>query len=195
MKSADLGRKKLILAAAAGLFRRTGVRRTTVADIAEEAQISVGSVYLEFAGKDAIVAALSRECFGQVLTEMREAVAAAPSPSDALHRALQIRSEALHRHSASAPFAKDLIDCGACGAVRDAVRGFERAEQALIQGLLEAGEKSGEFELVDRSDVVAGTLLRLLERLGPAHESDLSGRSLEREIGRAVELLVRSVRA
>ncbi|MEM6531547.1 MAG: helix-turn-helix domain-containing protein [Myxococcota bacterium] len=193
--AADTGRKAQILATAAALLKRAGYRGTTVADIAEEARISVGSVYLEFSGKDAIIAELSRECFTHVLREIDRAVADAESGPRALQVAFEVRTLELHRQSASAPFAKELLHCGACSAVADSARAFARQELERVQRILEAGEKAEEFELIDRADVVAGTLLRLLDRLGPTHESTLTGRSLEREIERAVELLVRSVLA
>ncbi|MEM6731610.1 MAG: hypothetical protein AAF658_08640, partial [Myxococcota bacterium] len=63
-----------------------------------------------------------------------------------------------------------------------------------VQELLEQGERQGAFELTDRADVVAGTILRLLDRLGPIHERALKGRSLEREVRRACELIVNGLR-
>ena len=52
-------RSDQILDAAERLLRHYGRNKTTVSDIAREAGIAVGSVYLEFETKDAIVAALS----------------------------------------------------------------------------------------------------------------------------------------
>ncbi|QVQ50869.1 TetR/AcrR family transcriptional regulator [Spiractinospora alimapuensis] len=52
-----------ILTAAAALFVRYGVAKTTVDDIATEAGVSKGAVYLEFSGKDALVEALVRHEF------------------------------------------------------------------------------------------------------------------------------------
>jgi AcrR family transcriptional regulator len=53
-------RRKRILEATERLLRRYGPAKTTVADIAREAEIAVGAVYLEFASKDAIVEELSQ---------------------------------------------------------------------------------------------------------------------------------------
>jgi TetR/AcrR family transcriptional regulator, fatty acid metabolism regulator protein len=48
---------KEILEAALMLFMRKGVANTSIKDIAEEAKVAVGTVYLYFADKDAVVAA------------------------------------------------------------------------------------------------------------------------------------------
>ena len=52
-------RRCRILAAAARLLADGGVNRTTIAGIAREAGVAVGSVYLEFQSKDDIIEALS----------------------------------------------------------------------------------------------------------------------------------------
>ncbi|GAA5013007.1 TetR/AcrR family transcriptional regulator [Actinopolymorpha pittospori] len=53
-----MDRTERILAAAAELFVRFGVSKTTVDEIARAAGISKGAIYLEFRGKDALVDAL-----------------------------------------------------------------------------------------------------------------------------------------
>lgn len=63
-KSDNEERKQRILEAAADLFVHYGYDKTTVSDIAREAGISKGAVYLHFAGKDALLEAL-------IIREMR----------------------------------------------------------------------------------------------------------------------------
>ena len=52
------GREKQLLDAAASLFTQLGFDKTTVADVAAEAGVSKGAVYLHFASKDALLEAL-----------------------------------------------------------------------------------------------------------------------------------------
>jgi AcrR family transcriptional regulator len=59
-----------LIAAARTLFAAQGVESTTIADIAEEADIAVGSFYNYFSTKDELLAAL----VGQALTEQRHAL-------------------------------------------------------------------------------------------------------------------------
>lgn len=58
-------RRKRLLDAAATLFARWGFDKTSVDDIAREAHISKGAVYIEFPGKDALFAALLHREFAR----------------------------------------------------------------------------------------------------------------------------------
>lgn len=187
-------RREGILAAAESLLQREGYRRTTIAGIAKEAQISVGSVYLEFDSKDAIVAELARRCHFGVLARMQSVAAVATDPVSALRTALEARVLAQHEHARAHPHALELFHCHACSGVARAIAAVAPAELRFVSELLERGEREGAFELIDRADVVAGTLLRLLERLGPVHEHALKGRSLSQEVTRACELLIGGLR-
>lgn len=71
-------RRREILEAAERLFRHYGPGKTTVADIAREVGIGVGSVYLEFSSKDRIVAELSTARQSAILTCVRERSADGP---------------------------------------------------------------------------------------------------------------------
>lgn len=55
----SVDRRKNILDAATRLFRHHGHAKTTMADIAREAGVAVGSVYLDVPSKEAIVEELS----------------------------------------------------------------------------------------------------------------------------------------
>ena len=78
-------RRVLILQAAERLLGHYGLQKTTVADIAREAKIGVGTVYLEFNSKDAIISELSDAKYRHVLRAMRRAARAAilRAPTDA----------------------------------------------------------------------------------------------------------------
>ena len=72
--TSDPARRQLVLQTAARLLRHYGPMKTTIADIAREAGIGVGSVYLEFCSKDDIVEALSSDGHGRVIAAMRDAL-------------------------------------------------------------------------------------------------------------------------
>ncbi|MBI5288857.1 MAG: TetR/AcrR family transcriptional regulator [Chloroflexi bacterium] len=65
-ESARTARREEILAAARTVFSRQGFRGTTIADIAEEAGIALGTIYLYFASKEDVFAALSEQ-FNQLI--------------------------------------------------------------------------------------------------------------------------------
>ncbi|MEM6273697.1 MAG: helix-turn-helix domain-containing protein [Myxococcota bacterium] len=194
MSGGDHKQRRLkVLAAAERLLRRTGYRGTTISSVAQEADIAVGTVYLDFASKDAIVRELSKRSYESVLARVRAVAAEAESAAGALQAALEERTLALHELWAADPHARDLFDCRACGEVARTRQDFERDEQRLLEELLRRGADAHAIELPDRPDVVAGTLLRLIDRLSPAHERELTGVGLSRELRRAVELLVNGV--
>ncbi|MEM6732837.1 MAG: helix-turn-helix domain-containing protein, partial [Myxococcota bacterium] len=145
MRKTDVDtRREHILKAASRLLQRDGYKRTTVADVAREAEVSVGSVYLEFDSKDAIVAKLALHCHEQILARMIEA--ATPSaPPDALQAALEARILAQHEHSGRAPHSVELLHCAACPGVKQALEHFAPRERQFVQELLEQGERQGAF--------------------------------------------------
>ena len=69
----DLERREHILAVAERLLRHYGPQKTTIAEIARAADVGVGTVYLEFPSKEAIVEELSRVRHRGVLGAMESA--------------------------------------------------------------------------------------------------------------------------
>lgn len=64
---ARAARREEILAAARRVFATRGFRGTTIADIAEEAKIALGTIYLYFPSKEAVFAALN-QLLGELIT-------------------------------------------------------------------------------------------------------------------------------
>ena len=143
MKSSDAERRELILKAAERLFRHYGPAKTTIGDIAREARIGVGSVYLEFRSKDSILAELSHFKHRRVLTAMRDA-ARRGNHAERLSAALEARVVALLELADQGVHACDMVLCRA-PSVRDSYAKFRSEELAFIQSLLEEGWRAGEF--------------------------------------------------
>jgi AcrR family transcriptional regulator len=150
-------RRELILKVADRLLRHYGPQKTTVADVAREAGVGVGTVYLEFPSKDAIVEALSRARHGAVLDAMRAAAQAGPY-AGRLTGALDARLDALFAIAGEGAHACDLVHC-VSSAVRTAQATFHDGERALVVELLRGGVEAGELE-VDEPEGAARTVLR-----------------------------------
>ena len=158
-------RRSLILAAADRLLRHYGAQKTTVSDVAREAGVGVGSVYLEFPSKEAIVEELSRGRHREVLDAMRSAAADAPRPwSERLPRALDARLDAFYALVDAGTHACDLVHC-VSPAVKTAQVSFHHAELALVADLLRRGAEAGELDVAD-PEAVAGTILRAYASFG-----------------------------
>jgi AcrR family transcriptional regulator len=75
---AKAARSEEILAAARRVFATRGFRGTTIADIAEDAQIALGTIYLYFPSKEAVFAALNQR-FSEMIANGLTGVPDAPS--------------------------------------------------------------------------------------------------------------------
>jgi len=144
-------RQRIILAAAERLLEHYGVYKTTVADIAREASIGVGSVYLEFGSKDDIIRRVAGLKHGGILDELESTARADAPAADRLGELLDTRARAFRRFMTSDGHKRDLIHCQ-CGPVLAAWRAYRASERALVASLIEAGVSSGEFSVTDAQE-------------------------------------------
>lgn len=168
-------RRAQILIAAERLFQHYGFSKTTVADIAREAKIGVGSVYLEFPSKESIASQLSEQCRRSVLEAMSKL---ADSPSNYSERLLQILEarvrglrdavrEGLHGHDVV------FADCDAADGIN---QNYSQAENELVSAFLAAGNKAGAFSVAD-VPTTARILLRTYDVMfPPERERDAAAR-------------------
>jgi AcrR family transcriptional regulator len=109
---AEDGRKGRILAAAEKLFRHYGPQKTSIADIARAASCAVGSVYLDFPSKEAILAEIAARRQAAVAQAMRAAARGGGSPPARMAAMLEARTAELFRLAAEGAHASDLVRCG-----------------------------------------------------------------------------------
>jgi AcrR family transcriptional regulator len=159
-------RRRRILEATERLLRRYGPSKTTVADIAREAEIAVGAVYLEFASKETIIEELSTAQHRGVLAAMR-AVAAESERSfcDRLRAVFDTRAASFLELAEAGAHACDLVHCQS-RAVKAAHDRFLDEERALVRDLLERGARAGELD-VDEPELTARALLRAYASFSP----------------------------
>ncbi|GAC1351044.1 MAG: hypothetical protein NVS3B20_05670 [Polyangiales bacterium] len=152
-------RRHQILCAAERLLRRYGPAKTTVADVAREAEVAVGAVYLEFDSKDQIVAELSQSFYREVIAAMRAEAQRKSRPyRDRLRAVFDARTEALLQLVDRGTHACDLAHCKSA-AVEGAKARYLEEERQLVADLLKEASRDGEFE-VSKADVTAKTILR-----------------------------------
>jgi AcrR family transcriptional regulator len=85
-----------ILRAARTVFARQGFLRARIADIAAQAQVATGTVYLYYSSKEAIVAALVEDYFTRLTTLIQPFADMADTPTtmaEACHRVLGFVSQ------------------------------------------------------------------------------------------------------
>ncbi len=176
-------RRTQILDAAERLLRHYGPLKTTMAEIAREAGLGVGTVYLEFPSKDAILEELSRVRHGRVLGAMRAALACTgPCWSDRLAAVLDAKVGALLALADEGAHATDLLHC-ASPAVQSIYAWFREEELRLVAGLLEDATRAGEFA-VDEPTPTAVTLMYAYASFAPPWVFRIPRQDLRDALGR-----------
>lgn len=143
-------RRRVILHCAARLFGHYGQSKTTVADIAREAQVGIGTVYLVFPSKEAIVEELSSTAHVRVLDAMREVAEAraGDSFSERLAGVLETRVVMFQKLAEEGQHACELVHCKS-GPVKSVHARFREEERLLLQRIFEQAAASGELAALD----------------------------------------------
>jgi AcrR family transcriptional regulator len=149
-------RRRAILEGAARLFRHYGQAKTTVADIAREADMGVGTFYLVFPSKEAIVEELSSSAHVRVLVAMREVAAARAFDSFAerLTGVVEVRVAKFLALAEEGQHACELVHCKT-GPVNGVHARFRDEEAALLEELFAEARAKGEIAPVDIGRAVA----------------------------------------
>lgn len=161
-------RQRTILECAARLFRHYGPNKTTMADIAREARIGVGTVYLVFPSKEAIVQELSASTHWQVLEAMRTVAKerARYGLSERLGGVLEVRTNTFLTLANEGAHACELMHCETA-AVKAAQARFVEEEGELFSELLRDAAERGEVAADMEHDRVSALLQRALTSLSP----------------------------
>jgi AcrR family transcriptional regulator len=166
---AELDRRRLILDCAARLFRRHGHAKTGIAEIAREAGVAVGSVYLEFPSKEALVEHLSDELHRRVIEAMRRAASRRAGLAPRLEAVLDARVDTFLGVAAEGKHACDLVHCARAEAVKTAHQRFRDAEATLFIELLAEAKGTGELtSMLEPHDAASLLQLALIGLSPPA---------------------------
>ena len=162
-------------------------------DIAAEVGLSKPALYLYFANKDAIVAALMRRLFDLELADLRALERAAGTVQDrllAFHQIVlrQYESMAAHTPLMWEFYALAMRDNG----VRRAVRDYLRAIRERLEALIQQGVDRRELRPVDpRAPAI--TILAVYEGLAVLCATDPRGIQWKEQADSAVRLLLAGV--
>lgn len=84
MQKLDAAKREAILNAAKQRLRKYGIQKTTMQEIAKDAGIAVGTLYLYFKNKDEILVASAKAFTEQHKLEIEEILNSAKSPPEKL---------------------------------------------------------------------------------------------------------------
>jgi|GEM_PF-463368 len=154
MTTSTSERRTAILRAATRLFEHYGHGKTTIADVAREARVGVGTVYLEFESKEAIVQELSLSTHVEVLEAMRAASQACPDHANRLSAVLEARTRSFLELRRKGQHACELVHCKTEG-VQAAHQRFKEQELELFAATVREGQRAGVFAAGDPKAVAA----------------------------------------
>lgn len=159
-------RRTAILDAADRLLRHYGWKKTSIGDIAREANVGVGTVYLEFENKDALVEAVSAGRHTLVLRAMMDQ-ATRPGVTHAMRLTgmMDARLEAFLGFQEQGEHARELMFCH-CPGVKTAGQRFDEAQHALCTQVLLEGHRDHEF-FVEDARAMGHALLRAYATFAP----------------------------
>jgi AcrR family transcriptional regulator len=164
-------KRAAILAAAQTCFWRNGIRRTAIEDVAREAEVAKGTVYLYFASKEELFASLASELCAGALVGVREALASRAPLTRRLASALDAKIGYFHRLLAGSPHAAELLDSKAAVAERS-FAGLEREFHAALDRALRDARIGSDAR--DRAELLD---LILAAAYGTARQAELRGES------------------
>jgi AcrR family transcriptional regulator len=189
----DAPRREQILRAAEKLLGQYGASKTTIADLAREAGVAVGSVYLEFDSKEAIVETLSTARHRRVIEAMRRAAGEDGSFAARLTGIFEARTAVLLQYAEEGAHACELVHC-VSAAVRAAQARFVEEETALLAALLRDGARAGKL-VAPKPAQTARTVLRAYAVFSPPALFELPRDDVRDALHAMHELVLRGVLA
>src|SRR5512145_1966222 len=140
----DPGKPQQIIDAAIRVFARNGYYNSRVSDIAREAGIASGTIYLYFKTKDEILVTLFREKMAEWVAHVRHEIAGEPDPVAKIRRLVALHFSVLERHPDLAEVVQVELRQGH-KFFRGASAHEVSAYFALIGSILEQGIAAGQF--------------------------------------------------
>lgn len=182
-----------ILAAAEERLWKYGFRKTTIDEIAADAGVGKGTVYLHFDSKEDIAIAIIGQ-FKCTNLEQLEAIARDESldPAEKLEKMLISPILFSHEICGRSPGAHEMI-IAVRPHIRVRLKPYIEQEVALIAEVIEEGNQQRVFGVEDTMHS-ARTIKNLLIGFLPAYTAFTEIKELEEELKRAVSLILRGIR-
>jgi AcrR family transcriptional regulator len=159
--------RRRIFAAARRRIEHYGYRHTTIEEIAADAGVAKGTVYLYFPGKEDLVVAIVSRMLERLEGRMRAVAKGRGSAASRLERLLVDRVLHLREECRRAPEGYALIHVMEGPLFDRAVRGHMGANEAIVAGLVAEAVAVGEFRAVDPKGAARVVLVAFHALQGP----------------------------
>ena len=158
------GKYEAILRAAIKVFARSGFFNAKVADVASEAGVADGTVYLYFKNKDDILVSIFNDHMNEALAGGRKTLAEIDDPVEKIRRIVLAHLEGLGRdRELAVVFQVELRSSTKFMEQFSATKVTEYLE--LIRGVIEEGQARGVFRRRLNAQVVAKVLFGALDEM------------------------------
>jgi AcrR family transcriptional regulator len=159
-------RRQQIMNAAFAVFSQQGFERASMDDIAKEAGVSKGALYLYYKSKDAIIAKLLQLFFDQALKQIRVLNTGEGSVSEQLLGFTRVLIREMDRMAAMQPISLQFYAIAARHAtMRQHLRAYFAQYRMLMEEVIQRGVTQGEFRADTNPGESAIALTALLEGL------------------------------
>lgn len=157
IERAKAEKRRRILESATKIFARKGFPSSRISDIARDAGVADGTVYLYFEGKDDLLISVFQETMGKFLEEGRRIVASTPDPPERIRKLIALHLAVLGRDpDLAAVFQIELRGSRKSLSVLSVDKLSEYF--ALLAAAIEDGQRAGLF----RSDLRPKMVSRIL---------------------------------
>jgi AcrR family transcriptional regulator len=176
-------KRAVILDAAQSLFLRYGVKRTALDDVARDAGVAKGTLYLYFNSKENLFAAIAERLCAEVLGNAEAAIASAASITHQLVGCLDAYIGSTHRLVAQSPHIAELTESKEAVAAAT-FGGLHRKMRVLLRAVLRRGG-------IERTDAVE---MFFAAAIGTLNTGDSAAKPYRTRLTALTEILVEGLR-
>ncbi len=189
--SRGLGEKdKRILDAAKVLFSRYGIKKTSIEEIAQQAGLGKGTVYLYFKSKDEIFSVLASGFASEFEKALDDALKISSSPTERLRAFIETRVGFFDRcFKEYGATAESILEAEASSVMDGLRKQYGGKHIKIIADLLEDGKNSGEFDY-GNAHFTALALYHILESLTRPWNYEVQNMSAEDKVQACVSILL-----
>ena len=160
-------RKSQIIAAAARVFSRLGIHEARMDDIAQEIDMSKGTIYWYFKSKDEIITTILSQLFEKELDVIQNLQSAEGTAAERMMAFTRLAVADFKRMALLRPIVYEFYAIAfRQKAVRDALRNYLRRYMQIVTPFIQQGIERGEFRATDPTEaalaagaIIEGTLL------------------------------------
>ena len=189
-------RRHQIMDAALTVFSHLGFERASMDDIAKEAGVSKGALYLYYKSKDAIIAKLLQLFFDQALKQVKLLAAGEGSVTEQLLAFTRVLTREMDRMAAMQPISLQFYAIAARHAtIRQHLRAYFAEYRALMEEVIQRGIAQGELRADISPAETAVTLTALLEGLALLWLIDPQATDWHVQVESSTQLLIQGLSA